>query len=51
MSSRCNKNCNSNLKNYSELHSEEEKASNDIPKERYISPEKRQQMIDELRLV
>ena len=34
-----------------ELHSEKEEANNEIPKERYVSPEKRQQIIDELRLV
>ena len=38
-----------------ELHSKEihstEEANNEIPKERYISSEKRQQIIDELRLV
>ena len=38
-----------------ELHSKKihstEEANNEIPKERYISPEKRQQIIDELRLV
>ena len=28
-----------------------EEANNEIPKERYISPENRQQIIDELRLV
>ena len=28
-----------------------ERSDEDIPKERYISPEKRQQIIDELRLV
>ena len=33
-----------------EIHSTEE-ANNEIPKERYISSEKRQQIIDELRLV
>ena len=32
-----------------ELSSNE--ASNEIPKERYISPERRQQIIDELRLI
>ena len=32
-----------------ELHSKTD--ANEIPKERYISPEKRQQIIDELRLV
>ena len=34
-----------------ELHSEKEEANNKIPKERYISAEKKQQIIDELRLV
>ena len=37
-----------------ELHSRElssNKASNEIPKERYIFPQKRQQIIDELRLI
>ena len=34
-----------------ELYSEKEEANNEIPKERYVSPEKRQQIIDELRLV
>ena len=43
-------------KSFKELHSAEhckELQSNEteIPKERYISPEKRQQIIDELRLV
>ena len=35
-----------------ELHSQNNKANNEIeiPKERYISPEKRQRIIDELRL-
>ena len=33
-----------------EIHSIEE-ANNETPKERYISPEKRQQIIDKLRLV
>ena len=32
-----------------ELHSNE--ANNKIPKERYISPQERQQIIDELRLI
>ena len=32
-----------------ELHSN--KANNEIPKERYISPQERQQIIDELRLI
>ena len=27
------------------------KVNNEIPKERYISPQKRQQIIDELRLI
>ena len=38
-----------------ELHSKKihstEEVNNEIPKERYMSPEKRQQIIDELRLV
>ena len=36
-----------------ELHSQNNEANDEIeiPKERYISPEKRQQIIDELRLV
>ena len=34
-----------------ELRSEKEEANNEILKERYISPEKRQQIIDELKLV
>ena len=34
-----------------ELHSEKEEVNNKISKERYISPEKRQRIIDELRLV
>ena len=36
-----------------ELHSQSNEANDEIeiPKERYISPEKRQQIIDELRLV
>ena len=38
-------------KSSKELHSEKEEANNEKPKERYISPEKRQQIIDELRLV
>ena len=33
------------------LHSEKKEVNNEIPKERYISPEKRQKIIDELRLV
>ena len=32
-----------------ELHSNE--ANNEIPKERYISPQERQQIVDELRLI
>ena len=32
-----------------ELHSNE--ANNEIPKKRYISPQERQQIIDELRLI
>ena len=32
-----------------EFHSNE--ANNEIPKERYISPQERQQIIDELRLI
>ena len=32
-----------------ELHSNE--TNNEIPKERYISPEKRQQILEELRLI
>ena len=32
-----------------ELHSNE--ANEEVPKERYISPQKRQQIIDELRLI
>ena len=32
-------------------HSEKEEANNEIPKESYISPVKRQQIIDELKLV
>ena len=44
------------LKNSAELrlkHSQNDDANNEIeaPKERYISPEKRQQIIDELKLV
>ena len=40
-------------KSSTELHSESNEANDEIeiPKERYISPEKRQQIIDELRLV
>ena len=38
-------------KSSKELHSEKEEANNETPKERYISPEKRQKIIDELRLV
>ena len=34
-----------------ELHSKTDENDVEIPKERYISPEKRQQIIDELRLV
>ena len=37
-----------------ELHSKElssNEANNEIPKERYISPKERQQIIDELRLM
>ena len=34
-----------------ELPSEKEEANNKVPKERYISPEKRSEIIDELRLV
>ena len=34
---------------YDELQSN--KANNEIPKERYISPQERQQIIDELRLI
>ena len=34
-----------------ELHSKTEENEIEIPKERYISPEKRQRIIDELRLV
>ena len=34
-----------------ELHSKTDENEIEIPKERYISPEKRQQIIDELRLV
>ena len=40
-------------KSAKELHSKElssNEASNEIPKERYISPQERQQIIDELRL-
>ena len=33
------------------LHSEKKEVNNEIPKERYISPEKRQKIIDELRLL
>ena len=36
-------------KSLKELHSEE--TNNEIPKERYISPEEREQIIDELRLL
>ena len=36
-------------KSSKELHSNE--ANNEIPKERYISPQERQQIIDELRLI
>ena len=36
-------------KSAKELHSN--KANNEIPKERYISPQERQQIIDELRLI
>ena len=35
--------------NSKDLHSNE--ANNEIPKERYISPQKKQQFIDELRLI
>ena len=35
--------------NSKDLHSNE--ANNEIPKERYISPQKQQQFIDELRLI
>ena len=41
-------------KSPSELHSKElssNEANNEIPKERYISPKERQQIIDELRLI
>ena len=40
-------------KSSEELHLKNnlDKANNEIPKERYISPEERQQIIDELRLV
>ena len=34
-----------------ELHLKADENKTDVPKERYISPEKRQQIIDELRLV
>ena len=34
-----------------ELHLKTDENETDIPKERYISPEKRQQIIDELKLV
>ena len=34
-----------------ELHSKTDENDKEIPKERHISPEKRQQIIDELRLV
>ena len=38
-------------KSSKELHSQKEEAINEIPKERYISPVKRQKIIDELKLV
>ena len=38
-------------KSPNELHSKRDENEIEIPKERYISPEKRQQIIDELRLV
>ena len=41
-------------KSSTELHSKElplNEANNEIPKERYISPQERQQIIDELRLI
>ena len=43
----------SNELHLNELHLQNNDANNEIevPKERYISPEKRQQIIDELRLV
>ena len=34
-----------------ELHSEKEEVNNQIPRERHVSTEKRQQIIDELRLI
>ena len=37
--------------NSNELHLKTDENETDIPKERYISPEKRQQIIDELGLV
>ena len=37
-------------KSSKKLHSQNNLDETDIPKERYISPEKRQQIIDELRL-
>ena len=38
-------------KSSKELHSKTDENKIEIPKEKYISPEKRQQIIDELRLV
>ena len=38
------------MKSFKELHSEKDEANNEIPKERYISSEKRKQTIDNLRL-
>ena len=39
------------MKSFKELHPEKDEANNEIPKERYISSEKRKQIIDKLRLV
>ena len=44
----------SSKKSPKEFHSKElssNEANNEIPKERYISPQERQQIIDELRLI
>ena len=42
---------NSSNKSSKELHPEKEEVNNEIPKERHIFTKKRQQIIDELRLV
>ena len=48
------KNTSTSKKSIKELHDKElpsNEANNEIPKERYISPQERQQTIDELRLI